>query len=207
MSDRVQPRAAGIWGTSRGSNCRPGRTALPSNRAPEAEGHAQCIRAAMPKKEKRSKLRGQVLALNISPKGHIEGAVLETSDGRAQVNFPKHSAELFARATPVGANVELDAEGEPDEGEHPVYTALDAEDEISGTIVRLNYALHGEVNGYHLDDGTFVHVKPEGAKKYKLRVGDRVKASGTRRRGTDAVVLEVHALEKLGRRHEPRARA
>ena len=80
-------------------------------------------------------------------------------------------------------------------------------DEVSGTIVRLNYALHGEVNGYHLDDGTFAHVKPEGAKKYKLRVGDQVKANGSLRAGSGATVLEVRALEKLGARGEKRAEA
>jgi hypothetical protein len=182
-------------------------------------GHAQCIRgwirngrvaaeeSSVPKKEKSSKLRGKLLAFNISPKGHIEGALVETSEGRAQVNFPKHSAESLARSMHVGASIELEVKREPDEGEHPVYTAHDAEGEVSGRIVRLNYALHGEVNGYHLDDGTFAHVKPEGAKKYKLRVGDQVKVLGLRRPGTDAAVVEVRALEKLGVRREQRAGA
>jgi hypothetical protein len=158
------------------------------------------------KKEKPSlKLRGKVLAFNISPKGHIEGALVETSDGRAQVNFPKHHAESLARSMQLGTHIALDVKREPDDGEHPVYTAHGDEGEASGTIVRLNYALHGEVNGYHLDDGTFAHVKPEGAKRYKLRVGDKVKARGSRRPGTDAAVLEVRALEKLSVRHEQRA--
>ena len=164
----------------------------------------------MPKKEKRalsSKLRGKLIAFNISPKGHIEGALVETSDGRAQVNFPKHSADSLARSMTLGERIELEVEREPDEGEHPVYAASDSEGEVSGTIVRLNYALHGEVNGYHLDDGTFVHVKPDGAKKYDLRVGDKVKAQGLRRPGVDAAVLEVRALEKVGGRREQRAGA
>jgi hypothetical protein len=55
------------------------------------------------------------------------------------------------------------------------------------------------VNGCHLDDGTFVHTKPDGARKYKLRVGDKVKATGERRTGTDAVVLEAHAVERLSK--------
>jgi hypothetical protein len=162
----------------------------------------------MPKKEKSSlKLRGKVLAFNISPKGHMEGAMVETSDGPAQINFPKHHAESLARSMRLGAAIELEVKREPDEGEHPVYTAHGDEGEVTGTIVRLNYALHGEVNGYHLDDGTFAHVKPEGAKKYKLHVGDQVKALGLRRPGTDAAVLEVRALGKLGVRREQHAGA
>jgi hypothetical protein len=164
--------------------------------------------SSVPKKEQRSsrlKLRGKVLAFNISPKGYIEGALVETSAGPAQVNFPKHHAESLSRSTRLGANIEIAVRREPDEGEHPVFVAQADEGEFIGNIVRLNYALHGEVNGYHLDDGTFAHVKPEGAKKYKLRVGDKVKAVGERRAGVDAAVLEVRSLEKLGVRREQRA--
>ena len=164
----------------------------------------------MPKKEKQSsplKLRGKVLAFNISPKGHIEGALVETSEGRAQVNFPKHNAESLSQSTRPGAKIELEVKRETDEGEHPVFTAQADHGEFSGTVVRLNYALHGEVNGYHFDDGTFAHVKPEGARKYKLRVGDKVKAVGQRRPGVDAAVLDVRSLEKLGVRREQRTRA
>jgi len=162
----------------------------------------------VPKKEKPlspTKLRGKVLAFNISPKGHVEGVLVETATGRAQLNFPKHDAESLARATRVGSKIELEVKREPDEGEHPVFTAQASHGEYTGTVVRLNYALHGEVNGYHLDDGTFAHVKPEGAKKYKLKVGDQLKAVGQRRTGVDATVLEVRSLEKLGARRAKRA--
>jgi len=147
-------------------------------------------------------LRGKLSAFNISPKGHIEGAIVETASGSIQINFPKHEAEALVRAMRVGAEIDLEADFETDEGDHPVYLAARngaAESEASGTVVRLNYALHGEVNGCHLDDGTFVHTKPDGARKYKLRVGERVKATGERRTGTDAVVLEAHAVERLAR--------
>lgn len=66
----------------------------------------------------------------------------------------------------------------------------------SGKVVRLNYARHGEVNGYQLEDCTFVHVKPEGAKRYKLRVGDRLTATGERRTGADAIVVEATKVTK-----------
>ena len=153
------------------------------------------------------KLRAKVVAFNISPKGHIEGALVETADGRAQINFPKHHAESLARSMRLGKRVELAVKPEPNEGDHPVFTAHGEPAELSGTVVRLNYALHGEVNGYHLDDGTFAHVKPEGAKKYQVQVGDQVKAAGEQRAGADATVFEVRALEKLAGRRGHRARA
>jgi hypothetical protein len=154
----------------------------------------------MPKKTKPAtaqQLRGKVLAFNISPKGEIEGALLETNDGLSQVNFPRHNARLLAQSMRVGGRVEMKVELENNDGAHPVYLT-DAEDtDAEGVIVGLNHALHGEVNGYHLEDGTFLHVKPDRAKKYKLRIGDKVKAAGSRRTGADAVVLEVNELQKL----------
>jgi len=152
----------------------------------------------MPKMPKQSRrLRGKLLAFNISPRGDIEGALVETSAGTAQLNFPKHDAAAMAKAMRIGSDIDVAAEPEPDEGDHPVYRASDEAGEASGTIVRLNYALHGEVNGCHLDDGTFVHLKPKGAKRHKLRIGDKIKATGSRRSGADAVVLEAKSFEKV----------
>ena len=156
-----------------------------------------------PKSSSRVKLQGKVVAFNISPKGQVEGALV----GIAQVNFPKNRPEPTPKSMRVGAKVDLHAEVESDEGAHPVYRVVDEDAEIRGSIVRLNYALHGEVNGYHLDDGTFLHVKPEGARKYKLHVGEKVRAIGSRRAGKDAVVLEVSALKHLVERDGQNAQA
>jgi hypothetical protein len=141
-------------------------------------------------------LRGEVSAFNISPKGHVEGVLLETSKGRVQVNFPKHDSDALSASMKVRAKVALHVKLENDDEEHPVYELCDADAKVTGTVVRLNYALHGEVNGCHLDDGTFVHLKPEGAKKHSLRVGDKVEAIGTRRAGPSCVVLEAREVEK-----------
>jgi len=138
-------------------------------------------------------LRGKVLAYNISPKGHIEGVLIETDSGLAQLNFPKHGAD--ARMMTVGAKVDVAVELEHDRGDHPVYASSDAEVYATGTILRLNYALHGDVNGCHLDDGTFVHVKPDEAKGYDLRVGAKITATGSRRVGADAVVLDAETIK------------
>ena len=50
---------------------------------------------------------------------------------------------------------------------------------FSGRIERLNYALHGEVNGGILESGDFLHLKPEGAQAVGLVVGMAVEARGT----------------------------
>jgi hypothetical protein len=62
--------------------------------------------------------------------------------------------------------------------------------------------MHGEVNGYHLDEGSFVHVKPEGAKKYELHVGQRVTATGKRHEGPDSWVMEATTVEKVAERED-----
>ncbi len=141
-------------------------------------------------------LRGQVSAFNISPNGHVEGALLETSAGRAQVNFPKHGDAPYSSSMKVGTRVALNVNLESEDGAHPVYELCDAELEVTGTVVRLNYSLHGEVNGCHLDDGTFVHLKPEGARKYSVRVGDKLRAIGIRRVGPSCAVLEAREVKK-----------
>ena len=148
-----------------------------------------------------SQLRGTLVAYNISPKGHIEGATIDTTNGLAQLNFPKHAAERMARTMAVGSVVDLPVELEHDGGDHPVYVPNEHDDgQASGTIVRLNYALHGEVNGCHLDDGTFVHLKPEKAKRYELRLGTKITATGSRRPGADVTVLDAKTVnEPAGR--------
>ena len=149
-------------------------------------------------------LHGTVLGFNISPKGHIDGALVETSNGLAQLTFPKHTAASLARGMHPGSTVGFHVELENEAGGHPVYRVCDEESSASGEIVRLNYAPHGAINGYHLEDATFLHCKSDGAEKYDLHVGEAVKATGTRREGPDAVVLEVRTLTKitqLGKRH------
>jgi hypothetical protein len=166
---------------------------------------------AMPKKNRPepTRVRGKLLAFNVSPKGHIEGALIKTVDGTAQVNFPKHKAEALARTMAVGSDVDLKAELETEEFDHPVYVASETggEAELKGKVVRLNYALHGEANGFHLDDGTFVHLKPEGAKRWGVSVGDSVTAAGLRRLGVASAVLEARTVARSGKRPRDGARA
>jgi hypothetical protein len=66
--------------------------------------------------------------------------------------------------------------------------------EVRGTVKRLNYAKHGEANGVVLDDGDFLHLKPDGMKKAGLKVGQQVSAKGhakPSRSGGRAIEVEV----------------
>ncbi len=156
----------------------------------------------MPKKSRRValQLRGKVLSYNISQKGHIEGVLIETAGGVAQLNFPKHAAEAMIRGMSVGSNIDCAVVLEHDGNAHPVYRPSDDDGPASGTILRLNYSLHGETNGFHLDDGTFVHVKPAKASRYNLCVEDKVIAIGTRRPSADTVVLDAKTVNKVADR-------
>jgi hypothetical protein len=55
---------------------------------------------------------------------------------------------------------------------------VDAGERVDGTVVRFNYARHGQANGVVLDTGDFVHTKPDGLARLALKVGDKVRAEG-----------------------------
>ncbi len=140
-------------------------------------------------------LSGVVRQHNFSPKGGIEGLVLDTAAGPVQVNFP-HGPEAAVGPTPppgttfrvIVAADHHAAKHEP--GDHPVFEFVadaDAGPETAGSpkaegvVARLNYARHGEPNGVVLDTGDFVHLKPHGMRLVSLAVGTRVVAEGQAR--------------------------
>ncbi len=134
-------------------------------------------------------LRCRVLHVNFSPKGGLEGLVVEAGGATAQVVCPPHLAAGLARLAAGGAEVTLAVGAAPpsDKGwaAHPVYHLLELPEAdapeitgVSGTVARLNYAKHGEPNGVVLDTGDFVHLKPHGMAQLNLKVGDRVSAEG-----------------------------
>ena len=143
-------------------------------------------------------LRGVILGFNISPRGHIEGVLVETTMSTVQINFSKHEAESLARSMRPGSTIDLNVESESDDGAHLVYGLSQEDVAVKGTITRLNYERHGKANGFHLDNGTFVHVKPDEASKHDLHVGDVVSASGARHAGNDSVVLDARTVERYG---------
>lgn len=155
---------------------------------------------------------GIVEAFNVSPKGSYEGLLLRDKSGLLQINFPQEWAATITEFAPEGE--EIDAEVMPEEEEkghaaHDVYRLLgftsskrkeefsladsngNSSRTFSGTVRRLNYALHGEVNGAILDSGDFLHLKPHGASALKLAVGMKVKGMGS----TKPMVAGHHVIE------------
>ncbi len=137
---------------------------------------------------------GTVQAFNISPKGAYEGLLLQTGGELIQINFPQSFSATMSDLASAGTELQVEVEPEEVDGHacHPVYRLLTgasaanekfslAEEDVqfSGKVERLNYALHGEVNGAILDTGDFLHVKPHGAAALKLSVGTKVKGTGS----------------------------
>jgi hypothetical protein len=146
-------------------------------------------------------LNGIVQAYNFSPKGGVEGLLLTEGDRTVQVNIPSDASLMAAHAAAVGQAVQITAspEGHPvPDAEHPVYRLISFEPSngtgaavdgpshegivsVEGIVSRFNYARHGEPNGVVLDNGDFLHLKPDGMKKAGLRVGQEVAAEGRAR--------------------------
>jgi hypothetical protein len=136
--------------------------------------------------------QGKVAAFNVSPKGAYEGLLLAGEDSAVvQINFAQELASVISEAAPVGHSVQMEIEPEEPHGEpsHPVFRlvsfkangldfAKEFDGRFSGTVTRLNYALHGEVNGGILDNGDFLHLKPHGAAALAIEVGMKVKGTG-----------------------------
>jgi len=146
----------------------------------------------------KSKLTGTFIQLIYSPKGGVEGLLL-VSDGRSlQFVLAKDDEVGAALVSGIKPGQRLTVAGDPmppspkGDGVHPVHaldkiTAIDGKapkkaaaspSGYSGKIVRFNYARHGAPNGFVLDTGDFIHVKPEGFAKLGLTVGDAVLADG-----------------------------
>ncbi len=132
-------------------------------------------------------LTGVVRAVNFTPRGGVEGVLLDTDRGVVQVNLPPQAAaDGLAAGRAVTLVVEADPHADRHEpGDHPVYHLVRGPDagaagrvRVEGVVARLNYARHGEPNGVVLDTGDFVHLKPHGMREVGLAVGDRVTAEG-----------------------------
>jgi hypothetical protein len=149
-------------------------------------------------------LRGQLVCFNLSPKGVPEGMIVRCDGGLVQVNFDPELAGVVTRATSEGDAVTVDAvpfaDGHAD-APHPLYDLVrltpgdggrpvvadgpgEADVTVRGTVVRLNHARRGEVNGAILDTGDFVHLRPHGVRGVGgLRVGQELTAVGEVRPG------------------------
>ncbi len=124
---------------------------------------------------------------------------MDEAAGLIQINFPQEWGSTIAALAKPGQKIRTQVEPDETRGHsaHPVYRLLsikadkktislepsngDAKNTFKGKVERLNYALHGEVNGAILDNGDFLHVKPHGAAALNLEVGMSVKGSGPRK--------------------------
>jgi hypothetical protein len=133
--------------------------------------------------------------MNISPKGIYEGFLLKSGKNVVQINLPKEQIQSFANGWPSDGEISVEVEAEEPWGTpaHKVFRLVRVVDnggrkaekdphrprKFSGRIERLNYALHGEVNGGIFESGDFLHLKPEGARAVGLAVGMAIEARGT----------------------------
>jgi len=137
-----------------------------------------------------------------SPKGAIEGILIDVEKEPMQMVFKRDSHEesrafedlhqgqrVVIKAIPKGVSPKGDSD-------HPVFEFLrlvsvdgrkpskhkkSSGSVFSGVVTRLNYARHGAANGVVLDTGDFLHTKPDGMLRLKLKVGDAVRADGESR--------------------------
>lgn len=146
-------------------------------------------------------VEGRFQQLIYSPKGGIEGLLIDTDGVRTQfVVDPEEPsiADLLVALRPGQSLVVEGTEAGPSPKGEPAHTVyrferlasiagrkLDAPEPVastSGTVVRFNYAKHGAANGVVLDNGDFIHTRPEGFDELGAKVGDKVQAKGAARR-------------------------
>lgn len=118
--------------------------------------------------------------------------MLKEKDGDlVQINFGHERSFAITGVAAVGEPIDVEVEPAPphDKSAHPVFNlvSLNRSDagasagtiSFCGTVMRLNYALHGEANGGILDTGDFLHLKPHGAAALDIKVGMTVKGTGS----------------------------
>ena len=142
-------------------------------------------------------VEGRFSQLIFSPKGAIEGVLIDTDGVLTQFVTDPHDRVVMEQLAGLRAGQALVLEGslaEPSpkgEPAHVVYdferlvsvdgkapTAQDRDDGSTGVVMRFNYAKHGKPNGVVLDNGDFIHTKPGGLEKLGLKVGDKLKVKG-----------------------------
>lgn len=168
----------------------------------------------MPHKDKSESLSGHLRQLLFSPKGGIEGLLLQVDHKPLQVGMKPGAADAKALKDAIGKPIEVIAS--PDHSlkikarAHPVYqldsiTTLAGKvfkssdpPPISGAVAHIHYAKHGEPNGVILESGEFIHTRPHGMKQLKLQIGSKVVAHGEARLtilGT--ALIEAHEVNRV----------
>lgn len=140
-------------------------------------------------------LKGTCLYLLFSPKGAIEGLLLNAQGRTVQVSMSHNVGNLLAPKVGPGKRlrllVSLDRSPKTAEAAHPVFelraladsagNALPAPNgltSVKGVVAWIHYARHGQPNGVVLRTGEFVHLRPDGMSATGLDVGSMVDARG-----------------------------
>jgi hypothetical protein len=140
-------------------------------------------------------LSGRLDQILFSPKGALEGLLVNMGAQTVQVSMEPTTANAEALANAVGKAIELKASVDDSQkakhGAHPVYkmravskiagkafTLVDEPERVQGVVSAIHFAKHGEPNGVMLESGEFVHTRPHGMKKLKLKIGSKVVALG-----------------------------
>lgn len=144
-------------------------------------------------------LQARFRHLIYSPRGEIEGVLVDVDGGPAQVVFDRHDdltpvlfADLLEGQTLIveGFPAAPSDKGEPEhsvfgfvrlksvDGAKPATRKPAQGAAYRGKAIRFNYARHGAANGVVLDSGDFIHTRPEGLAGLKLKIGDVVEADG-----------------------------
>lgn len=163
-------------------------------------------------------VEGHVQHLIYSPKGTIEGLMIDSEGAPAQFVVDAHDVAAIHSLSSLQAGQAVVIEGTvappspKGDAAHEVYhwerlVSVDGHDAseppprhtLSGTVARLNYARHGAPNGVVLDTGDFIHTKPDGFDHLGLTVGDAVRAEGPTRplAGGPAQVMEAHVVNDI----------
>ena len=160
-----------------------------------------------------------------SPHGGVEGVLLEAAGSSIQLVFERHDEESPAVFDGIGEGQTVVVDAVPagrspkGAGEHPVYAyrrlrSVDGRKPVRakpapaagyrGTVVRFNYARHGAANGVVLDTGDFIHTRPEGLARLKLKIGDTVQADGDAQLLASGTGWAVEAVTVNGKKVAPR---
>ena len=169
----------------------------------------------MPPHQKSETLSGQLQQLLFSPRGGIEGLLLNVDSRPIQVSIEPGSADAQVLNGAVGKPIEIKASADHSPktkaGAHPVYR-LDSITRLAGkafkpkgharpvkgVVARIHYAKHGEPNGVILESGEFIHTRPPGMKKLMLEVGSKVVARGdTHMTVLGTVLIEAHEVNRV----------
>jgi hypothetical protein len=145
-------------------------------------------------------IAGKFQHVIFNSKGGIEGVLLDVDRQPLQIVFDRRDSESAGDFQRLRRGQKLIIDAAPQrpsvkgEGAHPVFdyvrlVSVDGRKSphrrqhmrpgYSGVVARLNYARHGAANGVVLDTGDFIHTKPEGLARLKLKVGDPVRADGS----------------------------